>query len=191
MPTRIGVFGGSFDPPHLGHLIAAQAAAEQLGLDLVLWVPTGATSHKGSSTAVGHRVAMTELAIAGNDRFQISQVDAERNRPTYTYDTLNELRALHPAAELVWILGDDSWETIDSWHRSSEVRVLAQFAVVRRDSSESRSDEGSLRWVDIPSIGISSTECRLRIARGQSVRYWVPDAVAHYIASNSLYSEDA
>lgn len=190
MTSRIGLFGGSFDPPHLGHLIAAELAADELGLDTVLWIPTGNSYHKSVGTSVEHRVEMVRLAIAGNDRFQVSRVDADRPGPTYTIDTVEALEHEVPGAEFTVILGDDSWNTIDSWHRSDELRARCQFAVIHRNGATRVPGPTSLRWIEIPAIGISSTACRERFRSGGTVRYWIPESVRGYIENNRLYTED-
>lgn len=189
MPARIGIFGGSFDPPHLGHAIAAQAAVEQLGLDLLLWVPTGESYHKAGGSETDQRVRMVELAIAGDSRFHVSLVDARRPGPTYSIDTVTELRATHRDAELFFLLGADAWNDLPNWHRSAELQELVTFAVIHRDGLPAQSRPTSLRWVEIPSIGISSTECRKRVRAGKSLQYWVFDSVRSYIDSYQLYSE--
>lgn len=191
MPARIGLFGGSFDPPHFGHLIAAQAAAEQLELDRVLWIPTGDSYHKAPSTPPGHRTAMCELAIAGNDRFELSLVDVDRPGATYSIDTVAAVRAQRVADELVFILGEDAYRSVDSWHRADELRTQVSFAVVHRSGFDGDTQPASLPLVTIPSIGISSSACRERVRAGRSVRYWVPEPVREYIAEHRLYSENA
>ncbi|HLP23694.1 MAG TPA: nicotinate-nucleotide adenylyltransferase [Microbacteriaceae bacterium] len=191
MPTRVGVFGGSFDPPHLGHLLAATAAFETLGLDLVLWVPTGDQSHKASTSAAHHRLEMVRLATAGEARFAVSTVDIDREGPTYSIDTVTDLRGLYSDAEFTFLLGDDAWAGIDSWHRSSELTSLVQFAVLSRTTVATEAEAESLRWVRIPRIEMSSTECRERVRAGQGLRYRVPDSVAEYIENHKLYLEGA
>lgn len=189
MPPRIGLFGGSFDPPHLGHLIAAQAAVEQLQLDLVLWIPTGSSYHKAGTSSTDQRVRMTELAIRGNDSFLLSMVDAKRSGPTYSIDTVSDIRAAHPDSELVFLVGEDAWADVPNWHRSEELRELVTFAVVSRGGSTVPSQKASLRWVEIPLIGISSSECRQRVRNGLSLQYWVAETVRDYIAEHDLYTE--
>lgn len=191
MTSRIGLFGGSFDPPHLGHLIAAQAAAEQLELDCVLWIPTGASYHKTGTGSAEHRVEMVRLAIADQPVFELSTVDVDRNGPTYSYDTVQDIRLAYPDAELVFLLGEDAWRDVPNWHRSAELAELVSFAVVNRNDFRGDSELTSLRLVTIPEIGIASSLCRDRVSAGYTLKYWVPEAVREYIVQHHLYSEDA
>ncbi|MGV1034928.1 MAG: nicotinate-nucleotide adenylyltransferase [Microbacteriaceae bacterium] len=188
-PTQVGIFGGTFDPPHLGHLIAAQAAVEQLGLERMLWVPTAESYHKGVGISAEHRAEMVKLAIADDDRFELSLVDIERGGATYSIDTLNDLEQMHPMAEFTFVMGHDSWESIDNWKRSAELCARATVAVVNRAGSTGAPATERLRWVEIPSIGISSTECRQRVRAGLSLSYWTPLGVGNYIAQHKLYLE--
>lgn len=189
---QLGVFGGTFDPPHFGHLIAAQSAWEQLELERVLWVPTGESYHKNTNLSpVNTRLELTRLAIARNPAFEISEVDAVRPGPTYSFDTVAALAAEHPNHELVLVIGEDSFETMSSWHRSAELLQRVQVAVVRRDNQGSRRqrDTSSVRWVEIPPIPFTSSEIRNRVRLGLSIRYFTPDAVLDYIKYQHLYME--
>lgn len=134
---------------------------------------------------------MCELAIAGNDRFELSLVDVDRPGATYSIDTVAALRAQGVADELVFILGEDAYRSVDSWHRADELRTQVSFAVVHRSGFDGDTQPASLPLVTIPSIGISSSACRERVRAGRSVRYWVPEPVREYIAEHRLYSENA
>ena len=190
MPRKLGIFGGSFDPPHLGHLIAAQSAWEQLGLDAVLFVPAGSAYHKAEGLAASHRLEMTRRAIAHDERFIVSTVDVDRAGPSYTIDTLAALREEYPGAEFTLLLGSDAYLGLDDWHRAAELRSQLAIAVVSREPGAIASSDGAVRYVSIDPIGISSTQCRERIRHGLGVKYFVPDAVANYIDELKLYRGD-
>ena len=133
---------------------------------------------------------MTNIAIASNPLFELSMVDVERHGPTFSIDTVTDVSRHYPGAELVFIMGEDSWSGVDSWHRIDELRTMCSFAVVRRAGRRAPTQSTSLRWVDIPEIGISSSLCRERIRAGKSVTYWLTDGVREYIDTHQLYSEN-
>ena len=188
---RYGIFGGSFDPPHLGHLIAAQSVAIGCELDLVFWVPTGESYHKAPTTAAHHRFAMVEAAIASNPRFAVSEVDILRPGPTYSYDTVTDLEAQYPGSSFTLMMGDDAFATLGSWNRAAQLRERVSIAVVTRESGQTpQAQDASLRWIAIPHIAISSSECRDRVRSGSDIRYLVPESVGAYINEHSLYSEN-
>ena len=187
MPRQVGIFGGSFDPPHLGHLIAAQAAYEALGLDLVLFVPTGNAYHKAPGSQAADRLAMTERAIAGDRRFAVSRLEVDRAGPSYTIDTVTALRAQHPDAQFTLILGSDAFRDLPHWHRSAELQKAVRIAVVTREEALPPEAVAQPRCVTIAPIGISSSQCRRRVREGLGVNYLVPEAVAGYIEEHSLY----
>lgn len=195
---RLGVLGGTFDPPHLGHLILAESAASTLGLDRVLFVPAGDPPHKRGRaiTATPHRLAMLERAIAGNPRFAVSRVDVDRPGPHYTVDMLALLGKAHPGAQLYFILGGDSLADLVTWRDPVGVVASSRLAVMRRpgalvdlDVLEQRVPGVRARTdlADAPLIGISGTSLREQLAQGRSIRYQVPDAVLEYIESRGLY----
>jgi nicotinate-nucleotide adenylyltransferase len=198
---RIGIMGGSFDPIHIAHLIMAESAREALSLDLVLFVPAGSQPLKSGKyvTPAQHRLAMVELAIAGNPHFAISSVDMDRPGPSYTVDTVAALRQEWggPGVEMWFIVGADSLSTFPMWRDPNGILVHARLAVVRRPGVEPdilalRAEipllEERLDWVDAPLIDISGTDIRRRVAADLSIRYRVPDAVRDYIEANRLYN---
>lgn len=199
MTLRLGVYGGTFDPPHLGHLILAETAADSLTLDRVLFVPAGQPPHKNAADVraeAWHRLAMVERAIAGNPRFATSRVDIDRPGPHYTVDMLRLLHRDHPDADLIFLIGADSLRDLPAWSRPAELIELAQLGVMRRPGAEPDLSElertlpglsARVQWVDAPLIDISATEIAHRIAAGRSVRYRLPDAVCSYIAEHGLY----
>ncbi len=192
---RLGVFGGTFDPVHVGHLIAAEQAREQLCLDRVLFVTAGQPWLKAHSpvTPARHRARMVELAVRGNPHFEASAMELERDGPTYTVDTLEEVAA-GSDAELYLVVGADAASEIDRWHRPRRVLQLATVAVLTRPGVAGgipASLEGVGRWVSVecPPIGVSATEVRARVGSGRSVRYVVSDAVREYINEHGLYAD--
>ncbi|MCS7003083.1 MAG: nicotinate-nucleotide adenylyltransferase, partial [Dehalococcoidia bacterium] len=197
--TRLGVFGGTFDPPHLGHLIVAEAAREALRLDHVLFVPAGDPWHRRhiAVTAAPHRVAMTRLAIADNPAFSCSTIDVDRADPTYSVDTLRLVRQRYPDARLVFLMGQDALAQIGDWAQPAAIAELAEIVGLARPDAptpdwtalETRIPHARsrVRLLATPLIGVSATLIRARIAAGQSVRYLVPSAVEAYIRAHSLY----
>ncbi|WP_219414732.1 nicotinate-nucleotide adenylyltransferase [Pseudonocardia nigra] len=194
MQRKIGVMGGTFDPIHHGHLVAASEVADRFGLDEVIFVPTGQPWQK-SDRAVSRaedRYLMTVVATASNPRFSVSRVDVERAGPTYTADTLADLHAEFPDAELFFITGADALAQILSWHRIDELFALAHFVGVTRPGFEldgTHLPVGAVTLVEVPAMAISSTDCRARVAEGRPVWYLVPDGVVQYISKRRLYRE--
>jgi nicotinate-nucleotide adenylyltransferase len=187
---RLGVMGGTFDPIHYGHLVAASEAASAFGLDKVLFVPTGEPWQKQTITDADHRLAMTKLAIAGNSLFEISTVDVLRAGPTYTIDTLREIHESNPVADLYFITGADSIAQIDSWKDSSQIWPLAHFVGVTRPGHSlevPKSAAGDVSLLEIPALAISSTDIRARVESGKPIDYLLPDSVIDYIHANNLY----
>lgn len=200
-PDRLGVFGGTFDPPHLGHLILAEAAADHLGLARVLFVPAGIPPHKEAPAVragAEHRAEMTRLAIAGNARFALARTDLERPGPHYTVDMLRLLREEYPGSDLVLLVGGDSLRDLPTWSRPQELIALARLGVLRRPADDvnlealERAIPGlaaRVTWIPAPRLDIASSAIATAIAAGRSVRYLVPDAVLAYIEAHSLYKE--
>ncbi len=185
--------GGTFDPIHHGHLVAASEAAAEFDLDEVVFVPTGRPWQKSDEkvTEAEHRYLMTVIATASNPRFTVSRVDIERPGPTYTIDTLRDLHVQRPGAELFFITGADALAQILSWKDVGELFDLAHFVGVTRpghvlDDAGLPADRVSL--TEVPAMAISSTDCRGRVGRGEPVWYLVPDGVVQYIAKYDLYS---
>ncbi len=194
---RIGLFGGTFDPPHFGHLALAEWAREQLRLDRVLFVPAGAPPHKRARrlSSVAARVAMTRLAVRGNPAFRLSQLEVRRRGPSFTVDTLRAVRAADPGVEVFLLMGEDSLDDFRTWHEPAAIRGLARLAVARRPQgrrrARARGDSRGLVWLDNPGLELSSSAIRARVRAGRSVRYLVPDAVARYLARHRLYRSRA
>ena len=196
---RVGVLGGTFDPVHWGHLLLAEQARDQLRLDRVLFVPAGLPWRKLDRpiSPVWQRVEMVRLALEGSP-FELSLLEAERPGPSYTVDTLEQLRAMLPGAELYFIMGHDALLDLPNWHRPADIVALACLAVARRPdrSGEEALAEVSRRlpsarervvWLEMPLLGISGSDIRRRVREGRSIRYLVPAAVEDYIYRHGLY----
>lgn len=188
--------GGTFDPVHHGHLVAASEVAESFGLDEVVFVPTGQPWQKTERevTPAEDRYLMTVIATASNPQFSVSRVDIDRPGPTYTIDTLLDLRAeLGESTELFFITGADALAQILDWHRSDELFAMAHFIGVTRPGhhlSDPGFPDGGVSLVVVPALAISSTDCRARVAAGHPVWYLVPDGVVQYISKRRLYREE-
>ena len=184
-----GVLGGSFDPVHHGHLIAADRAAEALGLDRVLFVPCAAQPLKpvGPAASAEHRRAMLALALAGHPRFVLEPMELERPAPSYMVDTLRVLRGREPYERLVLILGADAALGLPRWRAADEVARLAEVAVLRRPGVSGEASAFVSHYVATPAIEISASEIRARCLAGKSIRYLVPDVVAEYLTRHRLY----
>ena len=196
---RIGLLGGTFDPIHLGHLIVAEEARTRLSLDRLLFVPSRQPWRK-AGREIAHeadRLAMVRLAVEGNPGFEVSLVDLEREGPSYSVDTVCDVRAtLSPEAELYFILGYDALMDLPHWHAPAELARITRLVTVIRPGYEldwSPLEQAipeareAVTLLETPEIGISSTEVRQRVAAGRSIRYWVPDLVAEYIQQQGLY----
>ncbi|MBA2695880.1 MAG: nicotinate-nucleotide adenylyltransferase [Actinobacteria bacterium] len=192
---RVGVMGGTFDPIHHGHLVAASEAAALLHLDEVVFVPTGRPYRKDARevTPAEDRYLMTVIATASNPHFTVSRVDIDRGGPTYTLDTLRDLTAERPEDELFFITGADALAQILSWKGVDELWGLAHFVGVTRPG-HTLSDDGlpeqQVTLLEVPAMAISSTGCRSRRARGEPVWYLVPDGVVQYIGKYDLYTKE-
>ncbi|PPI72456.1 nicotinic acid mononucleotide adenylyltransferase [Rathayibacter rathayi] len=187
---RIGVMGGTFDPVHHGHLVAASEVAQSFDLDEVVFVPTGQPWHKKTVTSAEHRYLMTVIATASNPSFTVSRVDIDRVGTTYTIDTLRDIHAAHPDAELFFITGADAVAQILSWKDYDELWELAHFVAVSRPGhvlNVSGLPAQDVSLLEIPALAISSTDCRSRVNRGHPVWYLVPDGVVQYISKHHLY----
>ncbi|WP_269961711.1 nicotinate-nucleotide adenylyltransferase [Corynebacterium sp. c6VSa_13] len=196
---RIGIMGGTFDPIHHGHLVAASEVAWRFHLDSVIFVPTGQPWQKADRqvSAAEDRYLMTVVATASNPRFSVSRVDIDRPGPTYTIDTLRDIHAQFPDAELFFIIGADALATIVTWRDWEAMFDLAHFIGVTRPGYELIQDlvpevhRERVSLIDVPAMAISSTDCRRRAQRGQPVWYLVPDGVVQYIAKRGLYGSPA
>ena len=191
---RIGVMGGTFDPIHHGHLVAASEVAQSFDLDEVVFVPTGRPWQKDDVTESEHRYLMTVIATASNPSFTVSRVDIDRAGPTYTIDTLRDLKQQRPDAELFFITGADAIAQILGWRDHAELWDLAHFVAVSRPGHDLHTDglpSDDVSQLQIPALAISSTDCRDRVRRGHPVWYLVPDGVVQYIAKHHLYRSKA
>ena len=189
-PPRIGVMGGTFDPIHHGHLVAASEVAHSFDLDEVVFVPTGHPWQKSKVSPSEHRYLMTVIATASNPQFTVSRVDIDREGPTYTIDTLRDLQAERPDAELFFITGADAVAQILSWRDHDELWKLAHFVAVSRPGHVLSIDglpSGNVSQLEVPALSISSTACRERVKEDHPVWYLVPDGVVQYIAKHHLY----
>lgn len=191
---RIGVMGGTFDPIHHGHLVAASEVAQSFDLDEVVFVPTGRPWQKDDVTESEHRYLMTVIATASNPQFTVSRVDIDRAGPTYTIDTLRDLQRQRPGAELFFITGADAVAQILGWRDHEELWNLAHFVAVSRPGHVLTTEglpTDTVSQLEIPALSISSTDCRARVRRGHPVWYLVPDGVVQYIAKHHLYRSKA
>ncbi|WP_297735165.1 nicotinate-nucleotide adenylyltransferase [Mycobacterium sp.] len=195
---RLGVMGGTFDPIHHGHLVAASEVADLFDLDQVVFVPSGQPWQKSRHvSAAEDRYLMTVIATASNPRFSVSRVDIDRGGPTYTRDTLEDLHALNPESQLYFITGADALESILSWQGWEELFGLARFIGVSRPGYELRREhitgvlgeltEDALSLVEVPALAISSTDCRRRAEEGRPLWYLMPDGVVQYVSKRRLY----
>ena len=189
---RLGVMGGTFDPVHHGHLVAASEVQARFALDEVVFVPTGEPWQKEQRAVspAEDRYLMTVVATASNPIFTVSRVDMDRSGPTYTVDTLTDLQRAHPDDELFFITGADALAQILSWDRVDELFGLAHLVGVTRPGFRLASEHlppGAVSLVEVPAMAISSTDCRRRVAQGRPVWYLVPDGVVQYIAKRELY----
>ena len=189
---RVGVMGGTFDPIHHGHLVAASEVAHRYSLDEVVFVPTGQPNFKQDRdvTPAEHRYLMTVIATASNPRFTVSRVDVARPGVTYTVDTLRDLAIERPDADLYFITGADALETILEWKDVDRLWDLAHFVAVTRPGhvlSIEGLPAGAVSQTEIPALAISSTDCRERVRAGEPVWYLVPDGVVQYISKHQLY----
>lgn len=211
----LGILGGTFNPIHLAHLRVAEEAREALALERVLFIPSADPPHKTRGLApASHRLAMARLATASNPAFEVQDLELRRPGPSYTVDTLRELRAAHPGRRLWFVIGADAFAELETWHRPDELLALASLAVIPRPGSAERpladllppqlrkglraTPSGlehpsgqEVRAVPVSALAISATDLRWRVARGASIRYLVPDSVADYIEKHGLYQEDS
>jgi nicotinate-nucleotide adenylyltransferase len=196
--VRLGVLGGTFNPPHLGHLVCAQEAYIHLHLDCVMLIPASMPPHKPVEEEPGpeHRLELCRLAVQGDERFEVSDLEINRTGPSYTVDTLEELTSRLPDSDLFLILGGDIAAGLRDWHEPERVLRLATLAVADRKGTPRASIDEALSGLDggqrakffpMPTIEISSTAIRQRARAGQPIKYIVPDAVAGYIEGHGLY----
>ncbi len=195
---RVGILGGTFNPPHIGHLVCAQEAYLQLRLDRVMLIPARIPPHKPVEDEPGpeHRLAFCRLAVAGDPRFAVSEIEMQRPGPSFTVDTLAELHSHAPDNELFLIVGGDVAAGMPTWHQPERVLSFASLAVAKRRGTSRAAVDAALaglpggersQFFQMPRIGVSSTMVRRRARAGEPIKYLVPDAVAHYIHEHSLY----
>lgn len=194
---RTGILGGTFDPPHLGHLLIAEQALDQLNLESVLFVPAGRPPHKASDSMTDAMIRrdLVDVGIAGNPAFALSTSDLDNDGPSLTFQLLERLTAARPRDDLFFIMGEDSLIDFGSWARPERIIELATLAVARRPLPPSSSRqhpavpgiEHRLEWVQSPAFEISSRDIRDRVRAGRSIRYMVPSAVQTYIETHGLY----
>ncbi|WP_433335500.1 nicotinate-nucleotide adenylyltransferase [Spirillospora sp. CA-294931] len=194
---RLGIMGGTFDPIHHGHLVAASEVAHVFSLDEVVFVPTGLSSHKEGQriAAAEDRYLMAVIATASNPRFSVSRIDIERPGPTYTADTLRDMRELHgPDTDLFFITGADALAKMLTWHDTAELFELAHFIGCTRPGhslTDPGLPNGRVSLMEVPALSISSTECRDRVHSGEPIWYLVPDGIVQYINKRGLYLDQA
>ena len=195
---RVGILGGTFNPPHLGHLICAQEALIQLGLDRIVFMPAGRSPFKSGEEEPGavHRLELCRCAVGEDERFVVSSLEVEREGPSYTVDTLRQLHSEAPDRQLYLIVGGDVAAGLPDWREPEQVLQYARLAVAKRRGTARTKVEAALsglrggehtEFFQMPRIGISSTLIRQRVRAGASIRYLVPEAVACYIQENGLY----
>lgn len=186
---RIGVLGGTFDPIHVGHLAAASEVCAALSLDRLLVVPAAEHAFKrGTTEASGaDRLAMAALAIRDDARMDVSSVDVERGAPTYTIDTMRDLDAAHPGAQWFFVTGADALARLEEWKDVDALRAMATFVGVSRPGYAMPGNVPEVLFVEVPGLGVSSTDVRRRVSQGLPIRYLVPDSVADYIDVHNLY----
>jgi nicotinate-nucleotide adenylyltransferase len=200
--VRLGILGGTFNPPHLGHLVCAQEAYLQLSLDQVMLIPARIPPHKPVEEEPGadHRLELCRLAVDGDERFSVSDVEIDRDGPSYTVDTLVELTSQAPDNELFLILGGDVAAGLPKWHEPGKVLSLSTLAIAERKGTPRAEIENALehlsgidqaRFFSMPTIEISSTEIRRRVRAGEPITYLVPEQVAEYVREHHLYGGDA
>lgn len=200
---RLGIFGGTFDPPHIGHQILAAEAYDQLNLDKVLWVLTPNPPHKNDQeiTSLEARLKMVKASIAENERFELSRVEMDRQPPHYSVDTLSILAERYPSAELIYLVGSDSLIDLHTWHKPDEfVAACDGIGVMCRPGEElelrkleeqTPGVSAKLLFIDAPLLEISSTEIRSRIVKGLTYRYYLPEVVYRIIEDDRLYRREA
>jgi nicotinate-nucleotide adenylyltransferase len=188
-PARVGIFGGTFDPPHFAHLALAEWARIELALDQVWFVPAGEPPHKrrGAPSPARHRLAMTRLAVRGNPAFRVTPLECRRAGPSYTVDTVRAFAAAHPRARLHLIMGADMLATFQHWREPAAIAARATLVVAVRPGARVARRRGVV-VLSNPGLEVSSQALRARARAGRSIRYLVPDAVARYAARHRLYA---
>lgn len=199
MARRLGILGGTFDPPHIGHLVLADCAIQSLALDDLLFVPAADPPHKLSTrVSIAHRLPMLERALALDPRFHLSRVDIDRPGPHYTVDMVRIIQAQQPDAELFFLMGSDSLRDLNTWHQPQALIEQVRLAVMRRPEADVPLSihaallprlEERIVVIDAPRLEVSSTEIVERLRAGKSVRFLVPDPVLDYIETRQVYRD--
>ncbi|MBF7122174.1 nicotinate-nucleotide adenylyltransferase [Pediococcus pentosaceus] len=187
---KIGILGGTFNPPHIAHLLIAEQVGSQLGLDKVLFIPDFIPPHVDEKKTIPaeHRVEMIRLAIQDNPLFDLDLIEINRGGSSYSYDTVKELKQLHPENDYYFIIGGDMADYLPTWHRIDELVKMVQFVGVDRPKYQ-RQEQYPIIWVDVPKMDISSTKIRKNVKNGCSIRYQVPESVEKYIKEHRLYEQ--
>lgn len=198
--SKVGIMGGTFDPPHIGHLISAEYTAAELELDCVMFIPTGFKAYKSAENAASaaDRYAMTAAATASNERFDISDIEVKNTSINYTSDTLEKMHGIYPGTHFYFIVGADSLDYMDEWHEPEKLFRLCTVAAVGRPGFDTarisaksellkRRFDADIIYIDMPQIDISSTEIKNRVRAGKSIKYMVPECVEEYIQIKRLY----
>jgi nicotinate-nucleotide adenylyltransferase len=188
--SRIGIFGGTFDPPHIGHLILAQCAYQQLGLKKIIFIPAGRQPHKLDKPISPSklRLDMLSLGIKGDNRFEVSSIEIDQNRVSYTFQTLKELKLRHPDDDLYFIMGGDNIKDIETWKNPETIFELAKVAAAHRpDCAIEGKYKDKIMLFEMPQIDISSTSIRNSVRDGRAIKYLVPETVEGFIIKNQLY----
>ena len=187
--SKLGIYGGTFDPIHNGHLILAREALEQLQLDRVVFIPAAASPHKREQTtaAPAARLEMLQAAVEGEPRFEVSDVELRRPPPSFTVDTIEELQRREPHSEIYYLIGSDNLPRLETWHRFEDLQKLVRFVVLTRGAEPIDERYTTIRRL----IDVSATDIRNRVATGRSIRYLVPASVAEIIRRHQLYKDTA
>jgi nicotinate-nucleotide adenylyltransferase len=192
---NIGIYGGSFNPPHIGHLIVVESVRDQLHFDKVLFIPSASPPNKADMTLAPavDRLRMTELAVQRNSNFEVNDVEIKRSGFSFTIDTLNALSALFPRANFSLIIGTDNFLEFHTWKSPNEIIAKAELVVMSRPGFSPHQTKGDFsrfaKFVNVPQIGISGTDIRRRLKLRRSIRYLVPESVEEYINHHHLYCE--
>lgn len=192
---KVGLFGGTFNPPHSGHLIVIESVQDQMHFDRILFIPSANPPHKSdpSLAPASSRLEMTHLAVQGNETFMVSDIETTRMGKSYTVDTVGELAEKHPGADFSFIIGADNFLELETWKSPEDIFAKAGLIVMTRPGYDTAREKNRYtklaRFIHVPLIGISSTEIRRRVKHGRSIRYLVPPPVEEYIARHGLYRE--
>lgn len=183
---KLGIFGGSFDPIHLGHISAAKRAKEALCLDRVIFIPSGQSPHKTLNASPVDRYEMVRLAVMNIPGFSVSDFETKKKTKCYSYETVTEFKKLYPYDEIYFIIGDDEYASFFSWYKPDELLSMCRFAVLTRHGAEVKAP---FIGISMPPVKISSTEIREKAALGEDISHLLPDAASDYIKTHKLYTK--